>query len=317
MEFPGHSIDVDHIAAGSLAVTSLSIGGASVSSAPGTVYFVDGTSGVDAHSGLSWATAFLTIGQAVSTCSAGDTIAIKGTTFSEAVTCSKIGVKFVGVGTGPAQATWTAPTVAASFCLKMMANSILVENIKFKPVIYVTSGVPSAILLSGANYGIIRKCRFQGQAGSYTAIYSPTCDSDNVVIEGNEFLYMNTSGHGQAILGVEAGGLSYSGWVIKNNRFNSCIVDIDINGRACCLQGNIHPIGGIDSTGALGAITTTAIDLSGTSSGANTVTGCSLAGAYTSSLYTGGASQDNWAGNYAAITTTYCPNGITVPVKPA
>ena len=127
---------------------------------------------------------------------------------------------------------------------------------------------------------------------------------------------MNTSGHGQAILGVEAGGLSYSGWLIQNNRFNSNIVDIDINGRSCVLQGNIHPIGGIDSTGALGAITTKAIDLSGTGSGGNTVTGCSLAGAYTSSLYTGGASQDNWAGNYAAITATYCPNGITVPTKP-
>jgi hypothetical protein len=286
--------------------------------AGGTAYFVDSTNGVNAHDGLSWATAKLTIANAVATCAAGDTIFIKGTGFSEAVTCSKAGVRFIGVGTGPAQATWTAPTVADSFCLKLTANYCLVENIKIKPVIYVTSGVPSGIYLSGANYTFIKNNRFQGQVGSYVAIYSPVCDSDNVQILNNEFLYMNTATYGAAIQGVEAGGLSYSGWHIENNYFNSCTIDIDICGRACVLRGNVHPIGGITAAGAVNAaVTGLAIDLSGTSSGGNTVTGCSLAGAYTSTLYKGGAAGDNWAGNYAAITTTYCPNGISVPAKPA
>jgi hypothetical protein len=282
----------------------------------GTAYFVDGTSGLDTSNGKSWSKAFKTIAHAVEKCSAGDTIFLKGT-FSEAVTCSKIGVRFIGAG-NLKENSWTAPTVAGSFCLKLAAASCHVENIYFKPVIYVSSGIPSGIYLSGANWAYIKNCRFQGQTGSYKAIYSPVCDSDNVHIIGCEFLYMNTATHGCGIFGVEAGGLSYSGWLIKDCIFNSCTTDIDINGRCCTLKGNIHPVGGVTAAGAINAaVTGVCIDLSGTSSGGNTVTGCSLAGAYTSTLYIGGAAADNWAGNFAAITSTYCPNGVSVPAKPA
>ena len=282
-----------------------------------TPWFVDGVNGSDGNSGQSWDQALKTITAAVAACSAGDTIAIKGTAFNEAVVCNKAGVRFLGIGTGPAQATWTAPTVAGSFCLELAAGYCQVENIKFRPVIYTTSGIPTGILLSGAPYTVIRGCRFQGQPGSYTAIYSPVCNSDNVHIEGCEFLYFNTALHGQAILGVDAGGLSYSGWHVEGCSFNSCVYDIVLPARCGVFAGNSHPIGGIDSTGALGAITTQAVNLSGTNSGGNVVTGCALGGAYTSSLYVGGSAQDSWAGNFAAITATYCPNGVTVPTKPA
>ena len=60
----------------------------------GDVYYVDGTDGSDAHVGTSWGTAFKTIAAAVAACAAGDTIYIKGS-FSEAVTCSKAGVRFI------------------------------------------------------------------------------------------------------------------------------------------------------------------------------------------------------------------------------
>jgi hypothetical protein len=281
------------------------------------VWYVDSANGDDDYNGLTWASPLKTIAAAVEACSAGDTILLKGT-FSEAVTCSKAGVSFIGIGTTPRQTSWTAPTVAGSWCLKLAAAYCHVENIYFKPVIYTSSGIPSGIYLSGANWTTIKGCRFQGQTGSYKAIYSPVCDSDNVHIQGCQFYYMNTATHGAAIFGVEAGGLSYSGWLIEDCDFNSCTTDIDINGRACVLRRNTHPIGGITAAGAVNAaVTGTAIDLSGTSSGGNTVTGCSLAGAYTSTLYIGGAAGDNWAGNFAAITSTYCPNGITVPTKPA
>ena len=284
---------------------------------PGKVWFVDSVNGVDTYNGATWSQAFKTIAVAVAACDAGDTIFIKGT-FSEAVTCSKAGVRFIGAGANPRSASWTAPTVAGSFCLKLAAAYCHVENIYFKPVIYVSSGIPSAIRLSGANWTTIKGCRFQGQTGSYKAVYSPVCDSDNVHISGCEFFYMNTATDGAAIFGAEAGGLSYSGWVIEDCDFNSCTTDIDINGRACILRRNTHPIGGITAAGAVNAaVTGVAIDLSGTSSGGNTVTGCALAGAYTSTLYVGGAAGDNWAGNYAAITTTYCPHGVTLPAKPA
>jgi hypothetical protein len=282
----------------------------------GKAWFVDSVSGEDGNYGKTFATALETIGEAEDRASAGDTIYMQGS-FSEAVATSKAGLRFVGVGTGPKQCIWTAPTVAASYCLSPTANYVRVENIYFKPVVYVTSGVPSAVRLSGSNWFSAAGCQFRGQTGSYAAIYSPVCDSDNVHIQGCQFYYMNTLTYGAAIQGVEAGGLSYSGWLIEDCDFMSCVTDIDINGRACVLRRNVHAIGGIAADASVGAVTTLAIDLSGTSSGGNVVTGCSLGGAYTSTLYKGGASQDNWAGNYAAITSTYCPNGVTVPTKPA
>ena len=66
----------------------------------GTTYFVDSVSGLDGNGGKSWARAKKTIASAVTACAAGDTIYLKGT-FSEAVTCSKAGVSFIGVGTNP------------------------------------------------------------------------------------------------------------------------------------------------------------------------------------------------------------------------
>ena len=261
-----------------------------------------------------------TITAATAYASAGDTIGLLGTTFSEAVTCTKAGLRYVGIGTGPAQTVWTAPTVAGSFCLKLSAASCLLDNIKIKPVVYTTSGVPSGILLdTTASYTKMRGVRFQGQTGSYVAVYSPAAGADNVQVLGCEFLYMNTAAHGQAILGVDAGGLNYSGWHIEGCFFNSNLTHIDISGRSCCIRGNTFNVGGIGTDGAVNAsLTTKCIDLSGTNSGANQVgPGNSFDGAYTSSLYTGGAAGDNWAGNFAAITATYCPNGITVPTKPA
>jgi hypothetical protein len=216
---------------------------------------------------------YATIALAVAAASAGDTIEIAGT-FDEEVTCSTAGIRFVGVGTGPKQASW-AYTTADGWCLKLAANYCSVENIYFKPSIY-ASGLPTAIYLSAANWAYIKNCRFQGQAGSYYGIYSPVCNSDNVHILGCEFMYFNTATEGCAIKGVEAGGLSYSGWHIENCDFSSNTKDIDINGRCCVLRGNVHPIGGITAAGAVNAAVTTpcAIDLSGTSSGGNIVTLC-------------------------------------------
>lgn len=278
----------------------------------GKAWFVDSVNGEDSHSfGKTWNKAFKTITEAVDHMEAGDTLYMKGS-FNESVSCDLEGVRFVGVGTGPYQATWTAPTVVGSYCLKMAAAAQRVENIRFRPVAYTTSGIPSGIQLSGAAYGQIVGCRFMGKTGSYKAIYSPVCDSDNVLIEGNEFIYMNTATHGAAIFGVEAGGLSYSGWQIRRNIFNSCVTAIDINGRVCVLEENIIMIGGISAAAAVGAVCTMGIDLSGTSSGGNMVTRNTLGGAYTTALYVPGAANDCWFGNYVPITSTTAPYGLSV-----
>lgn len=278
----------------------------------GTRYYVDSVNGVAGNDGLTWATALKTIAAAVALAVAGDTIFLTGS-FNEAVTCSVAGVSFYGIGTGPVMATWTAPTVLASFCLKLAAANCLVANIKFQPVIYVTSGIPSAIrLTTGANYTRITGCRFQGQVGSYKAIYADA-NLSNVVIDNNEFIYMNTLTYGCAIYSVNLAGA----WRILNNDFNSNVADIKIIGRFCTLDGNVHHISGLTAAGIpAAAVTGKAIDLSGTDSGANTMTRCTLGGTYNLATYTP-ATYDTWMGNYASIVATTAPNGLTVLVPAA
>jgi hypothetical protein len=264
----------------------------------GDVWYVDTATGTSGKSGKSWSQAKATFAQALALAAAGDTIAVRGS-LSEAAVITLAGLKIIGCGTGPNQAVWTG--AADAVCLTINAENVLVENIKFRPPAR-TSGSPAAILLGGANYAIIRGCRFQGKATSYYAIYSPVCNSDNVTIEGCEFIYMNTATYGAAILGVEAGGLSYSAWKIRRNVFNSCVTAININGRICEITDNVIMEYGINSSSAVAAVLALGIDLSGTSSGANAVTRNQLGGTYNATLYKIGASGDQWAGNFNGLT---------------
>ena len=265
----------------------------------GAVWYAD-----SAKSGLgggSWGDAFATVAAAVAAASAGDTIMIKGS-FIEAVTIAvaKTGLKIIGAGTGPNQARWTAATDAVA--LTINAENVWIENIRFSPPAYAANRATSAITLGGANWTVIRKCRFQGKTGSQAAIYSPVCDSDNVTIEECDFYYMNTATYGAGIVGVETGGLSYSGWKIKNCNFSSCAIGININGRCCVITGCNIAEGGVNPAGALATLLALGIDLSGTSSGGNIVTRNMLGGTYSSTLYKVGASADEWAGNFNVIT---------------
>jgi hypothetical protein len=259
----------------------------------GSVWYVN-SAVTRSGNGKNWGRAFKTITEAVGVASAGDTIVCKGS-FNEAVECSKAGISFVGGGTGPSQAVWTAPTVADSFCLKLSAEACIVTGFRFRPVIYTTSGVPSGICLSGADYSRIIGNRFQGQPGSYVAIYSPECDSDNVEILDNEFIYMNTAEHGAAILGV---GASYSAWKIRRNSFNSCVTAIKLTGRVVEITDNIFHEHGLSAGGAIEAVMTLGIDLSDTGGGGNYVARNFLGGTYDTRLYVEGASGDAWGQNY-------------------
>lgn len=275
----------------------------------GNTWYVNSAAGASGD-GKTFATAFRTIAEAIAKVATNDTIAIQGS-FSETATLSVAGVSIVGIGTGPKQAQWTSAVDTAT--LTISANYCRVQNIYFAPPAYSASTTygPSAILLSGANWAYIVGNRFQGKTGSYEAIYSPVCNSDNVHIIGNEFYYMNTGTYGAAILGVEAGGLSYSGWQIHKNVFSSCVTAININGRACCLTENVVAEYGINASNAVAAVLALGIDLSGTSSGANMVTRNQLGGTYNATLYKVGASGDQWAGNLNVIT------GGTTAANPA
>ena len=296
----------------------LVVGGVALNSntLKGTVRRVDSVSGSDGNDGLTWKYAFKTIAAAVAASAAGDTILCSGS-FSEAVTVSLAGLKIFGATGNSADAVWTAPTVAGSFCVYVNAANVQIAGFKFRPVIYVSSGIPSAIKLGTCPYTKIMGNRFQGQVGSYAAIYAPAATCDNVEISDNEFIYMNTLTYGYAIQGVATGGLTFSNWQILRNVFNSCTNDIKLPATACILDGNKHCYYGILATGAVGAVTTGAtgagINLAGTSSGGNLVTNNTLgAPAYTLANYTPGATTDSWMGNKAAITTTTCAYGSTV-----
>jgi hypothetical protein len=265
----------------------------------GTIYFVDSVNGTTTGDGLSWDSALSTIAAAVALAVAGDVIMIKGS-FSEAVTVSVAGLSIIGAGTTPKEAQWTA--AADAVCLTIAAEHVLVENIYFRPPAYAASRATCAISLSGANHARIIGNRFQGKTGSQAAIYSPVCNSDNVWIVGNEFAYMNTATYGAGIVGVEAGGLSYSAWRIVDNVFSSCVTAINICGRVCQITGNTIGEYGINPAGALAQLLAMGIDLSGTSSGGNLVWGNQLGGTYGATLYVVGASGDQWAGNFNVLT---------------
>lgn len=283
--------------------------------APNNVWFVDAENGNDNDSGKVWQKAFATINKLDDVLEEWDWVYLIGDTtgFNEAYTCSLDGVRFIGAGNIPGQCIWTAPTVAGSWCLKLTGAFCRVENIRFRPVAYTTSGIPSAIQLAAtADYTSIVGCRFQGRADSYKAIYMPAAAVDNVKAIGNEFIYLNTATYGAAIFGAETGGQTFGGWEIVDNRFNSCVTAIDMAMRACLVKGNTFDYVGVAATGDLGNVLSLGLDPSGTSSGGNTITGNYFGGDYALALYKPSTGGDNWMGNFAAIKATTCPNGVTV-----
>ena len=270
---------------------------------PGTNYCVNSVLGSDGNDGLSWAKPLATIAKAITLAIAGDRILIKGS-FNESavITAALVGVEIIGVGTGPNQAKWTS--AADAYCLTLNAESCLVGNIKFSPPAY-TAGVPAAIKLGNASYARILGNRFQGKTGSFVAIYSPVCNSDNVEISDNEFIYMNnvTTVSGKCILGIAAGGLTYSAGKIKRNDFNAPRIGIELAARVSLIEGNHFRVNGLLANNTLGAVSAKLINLSGDLTGCNHIHGNYLGGTYGTGMYTP-ATNDDWAGNYniAGIT---------------
>lgn len=268
----------------------------------GLTIYVDSVNGVDERDGLSWETAVKTITRgyniAVDGGKVNDVIFLKGS-FTEEVTIAKDGVTIIGVGTRPKQAQWTGEDNGLA-CI-ITGDYVAIDNIYFRPPAYVDDAAVAAISLSGAQHAVIRNCRFQGKTGSYNAIYSPAADSDNVTIEDNEFMYMNTATYGAAILGVETGGLSYSGWKIRRNIFNSCVTCIKLNARVCLVEGNKFFRWGLNASSALAEVTTLMIDLygsTGLNSGGNLVSGNWCENGYVSSLFKPGVTGDQWVDNW-------------------
>ena len=290
---------------GDLAVT-----GSVIQLTGGNSWYVDTVNGNDANSGTA-SSPFKTFAKANTSASALDTIWVRGSLNEAATITAKDGLKILGWGTTPHAAKWTSATDTNTLTISS-SNGVMVAGIDFAPPPYTAQRNIASIVLSNAPYTRIVGNRFQGQVGSQNAIYSPVCNSDNVVISGNEFLYMNTVTYGTAILGVSTGGLAYSDWRIMGNTFDSCVIAIKFNAKCAVITDNIIKEYGLESAvagGAIAAVLALGISLVSTfggGGGANYVTRNLLGGAYTATLYKVNgdvAGSDNWLGNTCVAGT--------------
>jgi hypothetical protein len=231
---------------------------------------------------------------------AGDTILCEGS-FSEAVTVAVAGLRIIGVGPATQRAIWTGDADAVCLTINAVEGG-LVEGFRFRPPAY-SSGTPAAIsLVTGANYTIVRNCRFQGKTGSYYGIKT-TGACDNVQILDNEFKYLNnvTTVNGTAVFGTG----DCSGWVIKGNRFDSNIIDVHVQLRHSFVLDNVFLGGGLAAAGTSSAtLTTKVLDISGAATGFNVVTGNYIGCLYHADgdLLAPGTS-DQWSGNHVKDRT--------------
>ena len=264
-------------------------------------YYVDSTV-TASGAGKSWATAFKTIAEAVAVAVSGDTIFIYsgfGNTnqFNEAVTVTSLaGIRFIGGGTSPDQAVWTAPDTTAPCVTFAASPNFSIENIKLRPPL----GNAAISLIGASNWGRIRGNRLQGKAGSYYGILSDGSQND-VNISDNDFLYINTLTYGTAI--KSTGVADLSGLNIQGNKFHSNLNHIVAPMKQSVIDGNIFAAGGLAADGSYsGTLTVLGIDIHGAASGYNEVTRNILGGLYHQAHYYGGVG-DEWVGNFCKDRT--------------
>lgn len=269
-------------------------GGISGLDGKGSVWYVSSASGVDGNDGKSWSSAKLTIQNAVTSASAGDVIYIQGT-FTEAVTCSKDSISFIGAGPTVNDNVWMEGETPGITLMTLTGKNCRFENIRFR--VPTTGGI--GINMSGADYTVIQGCYFQGRAGSLQAILNNGGSSCKII--GNVFAYMNTSTVGAAILGVTYTAIP-AGWEIAYNTFHSNLKHISMTMRQSYVHDNMLQSIGLSATNT--ALTATVMcDVYTGSAGNgqyNTVTGNNMQGDYS---ITGGyksATSDDWYGNHAS-----------------
>jgi hypothetical protein len=279
-----------------------------------TYLFVNGTTGSDYNAGTDPSYAFKTIKAAVAGATAGTCILVMPGTYTEAaITITTAGLRIIGLGTAAKQVTATSATDVTTITIN--ANGVEIANIYFKPPVYTADVTVASIKLgTSGSYAYIHDCRFQGQTGSYNAIYSATPGSDNVTIANNQFIYMNTTTYGAGVYGIDVAGSTYSAWRVIGNTFESCVVGFNVPMRVGEVYGNTFGINGVTSAGVIGAPTTTALSLAGVANtgdvGANKVHGNYFDGSYAKSYYVPAGATDDWGGNFN-MGVTY---GITKAV---
>ena len=280
----------------------------------GSVWYVNNLKSATGN-GKSWSFPFLTITEAAAAAVAGDTIKIwgNGTTasqYTETVTPTVAGLKFIGAGPQPNTVIWGGVTHALVIATVL---DTYVSNIRFRP----TSGYAGISLTGAANGTIIDGCRFQGTTGSKYGIKSDGHQS-GVYVRNNHFLYMNAVTCYGMYCPIDAGVAENASWEILDNFFHSNTNHLTGNFRYSIIKGNTFAGYGLNSAGAQAAPSKCIDFTPGSGSvGNNTITQNTFGGVYGTGLYVSSNAQEDWNGNYCAIKTTDGPYGLTVAIPGA
>lgn len=273
----------------------------------GREWYVDAVAGSDSSDGTSWDSAVLTVAQAISLASGGDTIYLIGKTREENVIVpnSKGGLSIVGVGPGHpchadtpwpyASAAWLPPSspTADTDLLIIRGQGVRVEGILFDAPVDAAAVRLERNALSGtsefdASHAVIRNCRFD--AGNTGIEDAGGCF--NVLVEDCIFRGI-TDGTGRAIYCSSTAVALPLNWTVRDNRF----IDNDNHIIAAASKWFIGPNNVFSD-----ANVTSGIDLTGGGAG-NIVWGNALAGTYSQAGgYIPAGAADEWGGNFNSIS---------------
>jgi len=274
---------------------------------PGDVWHVD--SGLSASGqGTTWATAFITIAEAVAASLAAggvyDTILVKGNETAETsdysesvtVTAAQVGLRIIGVGNSPEGVMWTVGAADGTI-LTVAAKDFYVSGFRFRPNGATTGkAIDLAVTALGST---IENCIFRST--TETALQGIYLDSTaDVTVRDCIFTSLATAIYGDVLT------KTIYRMRILNNLFDDKVdtAGINISGRACLIKGN-------DFT----SDTTLLIDTYKSSVGEmNIVTGNTLMCATDYETNCNGSTSDNWLGNYCNDVTSSVvgvDNGLT------
>lgn len=276
----------------------------------GITYFVDGDGGNDTYDGLTWATAFKTIDEAIGSVDGHvldyDTVYVRGTdTFTETVsTGTAVGVKLIGVGDGKINPLWTSEAVGES-ALTINGQNWEVRNFLFHAGGEAKTAPMISVEETGASVGsgsVIENCYFHGGDTSNQAVYYGGGSIQNKLLNNH------ITAFGGSCAGEEAavcGGSYVQSWCdgeVRGNVFTNNTKHLRLQSGNSVFKDNVFESQG-SATSA-----TTIINLvsSGVSVGYNTVVGNTF----------GDNMDDLTTGNGYYFSTTdliagnFCPNGL-------
>ena len=272
----------------------------------GTVHYVDAVDGANGNDGLSWERPLLTMAQAFTNCTSGDTIIFRGKVLEQINTPVQVhDVTIIGAAPYPRHAdtqpvdpdgrthgaSWQPP---ASPTATTPLLGVRQQGWRFINILFDGPADDACVeLLSTGGSGNDERdpshaqfigCKFaNGQDGILD-----TGGSHHVLVQGCEFNALTT-----AIKTASTGVRVPSYWTVEDNIFINNTNHIDVSSNFGVFRRNVF-----------GKFTTTALKTTTVSSqgGDNVITDNLLGGTYSNGGGYTGASSDQWFGNRADVS---------------